>query len=251
MACGDAGNRMRQVSPYYYNIIEKASAYSSKLWYTAYTKPKCFKGNQNTECQVCYNSSTLNATLTFKTQFACCWDITHGYCYFPIFLNSSKKKSLCRASCSSLFLRTFSGLTFPSNRLSLIGYPVLPGVPWKHENVTICLSCALGRELPTLPCPAFKLLWDIFYLKGRSHLQGFDLSTASGGWAGVICPHICLVIKYWQLQWDMKACSCFLKAPHCIWSPSQTASSGNEISSLWRRQKLNYPCAAYNFFCIS
>lgn len=169
----------------------------------------------------------------------------------PDFSEQQQKKSLCRASCSSLFLRTFAGLTFPSNRLSLIGYPVLPGVPWKHENVTICLSCALGRELPTLPCPAFKLLWDIFYLKGRSHLQGFDLSTASGGWAGVICLHICLVIKYWQLQWDMKACSCFLKAPHCIWSPSQTARSGNEISSLWRRQKLNYPCAAYNFFCIS
>lgn len=150
----------------------------------------------------------------------------------PDFSEQQRKKSLCRASCSSLFLCTFSGLTFPYNRFSLIGYPGLPGVPWKHENVTICLSCALGQEPPTLRCPAFKILWDIFYLKGRSHLQEFDGSTASGGWAGVFCIHICLVIKYWQLKWAMKACSCFLKAPRCIWSPSQTARSGNGISSL-------------------
>lgn len=92
----------------------------------------------------------------------------------PGFSEQQQKKSLCRASCSPLFLCTFSGLTFPSNRISLIGYPGLPGVPWKHENVTICLSCALGRELPTLRCPAFKILWDIFYLKGRSRLQEFE-----------------------------------------------------------------------------
>lgn len=65
------------------------------------------------------------------------------------FSEQQQKKSLCRASDPSLLPCTFSGLIFPSNRFSLIGYPVLPGVPWKHENVTICLSCALGREPPT------------------------------------------------------------------------------------------------------
>lgn len=134
MVCGDAGNRMRQVSPYYYNIIEKASASSSKLWYTAYTKPKCFKGNQNTEFQVCYHSSSPNATLTFKTQFACCWDVTHGYCFFLIFLNSSKRKASAEQAaphCSS---------THSLGLLShLIGFHwLLSRAPWSPVEAWKC-----------------------------------------------------------------------------------------------------------------
>ena len=88
--------------------------------------------------------------------------------------------------------------------------------PWGPGKLRKCdhsfQPCSWWGSCWHLCCrPALNILWCILFLRDRSYVRVIDWSRASGIRTGVICIHICLVIKYWQASGICRFTAAFQK----------------------------------------
>lgn len=87
--------------------------------------------------------------------------------------------------------------------------------PWGPRKLGECdLSfqpCSWWGSCWHLCCPALNILWCILFLRDGSYARVIDWSRASGIRTGVICIHICLIIKHWQASGISRFTAAFQK----------------------------------------